>query len=119
MTRTRKELVGSAGAPFADYDGLLAAVVRVIEDSRRTAARSVNTVMTTTYWLVGRRIVEQEQGGETRPKVINHEVDAHLEACAIQVGTAYPPRGVPLGYLPVGVVVCGRSATARTRAVDP
>jgi predicted nuclease of restriction endonuclease-like (RecB) superfamily len=40
--------------------------VRVLEDARRSAARSVNAVMTATYWLVGRRIVELEQGGETR-----------------------------------------------------
>ncbi len=66
MTRARKEFVGKAGAPLPGYDGLLADVVRVIEDARRTAARSVNTVMTTTYWLVGRRVVEQEQHGETR-----------------------------------------------------
>ncbi len=48
------------------YDDLLADVARVIEDARRAAARSVNTVMTTTYWLIGRRIVEQEQEGAAR-----------------------------------------------------
>jgi uncharacterized protein DUF1016 len=31
--------------------------------STHTVARSINAVMTTTYWLVGRRIVEQEQQG--------------------------------------------------------
>lgn len=50
----------------AGYDALLADVVRVLEDARRAAARSVNAVMTATYWLVGRRIVEQEQGGQAR-----------------------------------------------------
>ena len=35
----------------------------MIEEARRVAARSVNAVMTATYWLVGRRIVEQEQQG--------------------------------------------------------
>jgi DUF1016 N-terminal domain len=34
--------------------------------ARRVAARSVNAVMTATYWLVGRRIVEQEQQGAER-----------------------------------------------------
>ena len=48
------------------YEGLLADVTRVVESSRRMAARSVNSVMTTTYWLIGRRIVEQEQGGAAR-----------------------------------------------------
>ncbi len=40
--------------------------MRVIEDARRAAARSVNAVMTATYWFVGRRIVEPEQRGQAR-----------------------------------------------------
>ena len=50
----------------AVYEDLLADVARMIEDARRAAARSVNAVMATTYWLVGRRIVEQEQKGAAR-----------------------------------------------------
>jgi len=38
----------------------------VIENARRITARSVNAVMTLTYWLVGRRIVEEEQQGAAR-----------------------------------------------------
>ena len=51
---------------LAGYDVLLADVARVIEEARRAAARSVNAVMVATYWLVGRRVVEQEQGGQAR-----------------------------------------------------
>ena len=61
-----KERKGFRPAAPAGYDGLLADVVRVIEDARRAAARSVNAVMTATYWLVGQRIVEQEQRGALR-----------------------------------------------------
>jgi predicted nuclease of restriction endonuclease-like (RecB) superfamily len=50
----------------AVYEDLLADVARMIEDARRAAARSVNAVIATTYWLVGRRIVEQEQKGAAR-----------------------------------------------------
>jgi predicted nuclease of restriction endonuclease-like (RecB) superfamily len=66
MTRTSKDLSRKTADLLAGYDGFLADVVRVIEDARRAAARSVNAVMTATYWLVGRRIVELEQGGEAR-----------------------------------------------------
>ena len=66
MNRTGKQLSNRRANAFAGYDGLLADVVRVVEDARRAAARSVNAVMTATYWLVGRRIVELEQGGESR-----------------------------------------------------
>jgi predicted nuclease of restriction endonuclease-like (RecB) superfamily len=48
------------------YVVLLSEVARMVEEARRASARSVNAVMTTTYWLVGRRIVEQEQQGSTR-----------------------------------------------------
>ncbi len=37
-----------------------------MEVARRTSARAVNAVMTATYWNVGRRIVEFEQGGKER-----------------------------------------------------
>jgi hypothetical protein len=53
-------------ASIANYEGLLADVVDVIADARRSAARMVNTAMTTTYWLIGRRIIEEEQRGSAR-----------------------------------------------------
>lgn len=49
-----------------EYGGLLSSVSELLEQARRTSARAVNAVMTATYWEVGRRIVEFEQGGETR-----------------------------------------------------
>lgn len=67
MLRARnKRLRHSKDVTPANYDVLLADVVRVIEGARRAAARSVNVVMTATYWLIGRRIVVQEQGGSPR-----------------------------------------------------
>ena len=52
--------------PKTDYDDLLVEIVDVIQSARRAAARSVNSVMTTTYWFVGHRIVEHEQQGTAR-----------------------------------------------------
>lgn len=67
MARRKKDQIVKKGLTAVDgYDALFADIVRVIEDARRAAARSVNAVMTATYWLVGQRIVELEQGGETR-----------------------------------------------------
>ena len=53
-------------AQDAGYAHVLAAVASVVEDARRAAVRSVNTVMTATYWEIGRRIVEREQAGAAR-----------------------------------------------------
>lgn len=68
MARSRKKLAKKKAAvePVPGYDVLFSELVQVIEDARRAAARSVNAVMTATYWVIGRRIVEVEQGGQAR-----------------------------------------------------
>ena len=48
------------------YLGLVQALSDMLESAQRASARAVNSVMTATYWAVGRRIVEFEQGGEKR-----------------------------------------------------
>ena len=48
------------------YDSILGDISRVINEARKSAARSVNCIMTAAYWLIGRRIVESEQKGEKR-----------------------------------------------------
>lgn len=52
-------------APAA-YAGLHRAIAEVVASTRAAAARSVNAVMTASYWEIGQRIVEFEQGGEGR-----------------------------------------------------
>ena len=52
--------------PDPAYTQFVARLVGLLERARRNSARSVNAIMTATYWEVGRRIVEQEQHGEKR-----------------------------------------------------
>lgn len=52
--------------PQAGYESILAGVIKLIEEARRTSARTINALMTTTYWEIGRRIVEFEQQGKKR-----------------------------------------------------
>ncbi|MBI5462982.1 MAG: DUF1016 domain-containing protein [Gammaproteobacteria bacterium] len=49
-----------------NYSGIHGDIVALLENARRAAARSVNALMTATYWEIGRRIVEFEQGGQGR-----------------------------------------------------
>lgn len=49
-----------------DYGAVHGDIIALLETARRTAARSVNALMTATYWKIGRRIVEFEQGGAGR-----------------------------------------------------
>jgi predicted nuclease of restriction endonuclease-like (RecB) superfamily len=48
------------------YGEIQAAIVALLETARRAVARSINAAMTATYWEIGRRIVEFEQGGAER-----------------------------------------------------
>lgn len=52
--------------PLPNYDEVLGGIVGLAEAARRESARSVNAVMTATYWGVGRQIIEGEQSGERR-----------------------------------------------------
>ncbi len=53
-------------ATLVGYSELVAGIATLLEQSRRAAARSVNAILTATYWEIGRRIVEHEQGGKAK-----------------------------------------------------
>ena len=69
--KTRKKRAGKVArramkVALDPYGELLSGVVNLIEQARVKAARSVNAVLTATYWQIGRRIVEHEQDGAHR-----------------------------------------------------
>jgi len=49
-----------------DYSYLVSGIQTLLEEARRQAVRSVNAILTATYWEIGRRIVQFEQGGKVR-----------------------------------------------------
>jgi predicted nuclease of restriction endonuclease-like (RecB) superfamily len=53
--------------PESGYRSLLDGVSALLEGARKGAARTVNSIITATYWEVGRRIVENEQSGKAKP----------------------------------------------------
>jgi len=54
------------GAGSAGYVELLNDLLELVQRARVGAVRSVNVILTTTYWLIGQRIVQHEQGGAPR-----------------------------------------------------
>ena len=54
----------SAGRP--NYSAWSGGIAALLEEARRQSARSVNAILTATYWEIGRRIVEFEQRGVNR-----------------------------------------------------
>ncbi|UGS43329.1 Putative nuclease YhcG [Pseudocitrobacter corydidari] len=50
----------------AGYQQIHDGIIDLVNSARTETVRSVNALMTATYWEIGRRIVEFEQGGEAR-----------------------------------------------------
>ena len=65
MDTTRGKIeVDKRGRGLGDYGQLVSDISGLLEQARRGAARTVNAILTATYWEIGRRIVEHEQGGK-------------------------------------------------------
>ena len=96
MASRRKHAASDSGrAPDApDYDRFLASVAGVVSDGRRSAARSINQIMTATYWLIGRSLVDAERRGAVR----SSDGPAALERLAADLtrrfGRAFSPQAL-------------------------
>ena len=53
-------------SPPAGYVDIRGGIVELLNAARHAAARNVNSLMTASYWEIGRRIVDAEQKGKRR-----------------------------------------------------
>jgi len=60
MTKSNRKMAAK------NPDALFGRVVSILEQARGNVVRAVNTQMVLAYWLIGREIVEELQGGEGR-----------------------------------------------------
>ena len=67
--RTKKLRTVDGGYPV-----LLQEISALLDEARRSAVRSVNTILTAAYWEIGRRIVKFEQGGRKRADYYGEEI---------------------------------------------
>lgn len=61
LSASQKSLSSPSG-----YALIHGGIVELLDTARKAAARSVNALMTASYWDIGRRIVEAEQNGNQR-----------------------------------------------------
>jgi predicted nuclease of restriction endonuclease-like (RecB) superfamily len=69
------------GIPAPKQEALFGRVVSILEQARGNVVRAVNSNMVLAYWLIGREIVEELQGGEERAeygKKLIEELSARL-----------------------------------------
>lgn len=74
---------------LTSYEDVFADVAGVVEEARRAAARSVNAVMTATYWLIGHRIVEAEQAGQAKAEYGKEIVDRLSADLTVRFGRGF------------------------------
>jgi hypothetical protein len=73
----------------ATYTGLVGGIRELLDSARRSSARAVNALMTATYWEIGRRIVEFEQGGKKRAGYGEELLDKLSEDLIIKFGRGF------------------------------
>ncbi|NEQ67443.1 MAG: DUF1016 domain-containing protein [Symploca sp. SIO2D2] len=73
---------------------MLNEVVELMETSRRQASRSINSIMTATYWEIGRRIVEFEQLGESRAEYGKQLISRLAHDLSTRFGRGFSKRNL-------------------------
>ena len=69
-------------------------IVALLEAAHQAAARTVNSLMTTIYWEIGRRIVECEQGGKDRAEYGEALVSRLSQDLTTQFGRGFSQRNL-------------------------
>jgi predicted nuclease of restriction endonuclease-like (RecB) superfamily len=73
----------------AEHLDFFKSVAELVSHARRSLEKSVNTTMVVTYYEIGRRIVEKEQGGEKRAKYGQHLLQGLSEYLTGAIGKGY------------------------------
>jgi len=72
-----------------NYENIRTGIVELLKAARSAAARNVNSIMTATYWEIGRRVVLLEQGGEQRAGYGDQLIDQLARDLTRQFGRGY------------------------------
>lgn len=69
-------------------------IVELLQVARQTAARTVNAIITATYWEIGRRIVEFEQAGAVRAGYGDQLIERLADDLTEQFGRGFGVRNL-------------------------
>ena len=94
MKKAIKKMNPTPAMAGVDYSGLLGSVSTLLEAARRASARTTNALMTATYWEIGRRIVEFEQGGKQRAGYGEELLDRLADDLNLRFGRGFSRRNL-------------------------
>lgn len=91
MTRKTPAMARTSTTLPAGYTSIHSGIVELLDTARRAAARSVNALMTASYWEIGRRIVEAEQKGRRRAGYGEQLMERLSADLTIRFGRGFSP----------------------------
>ena len=77
-----------------NYNSIRAGIIELLKAARKTASQNVNTVMTGTYWEIGRRIVHFEQAGKRRAEYGDLLIQRLAKDISASFGRGFGPRNL-------------------------
>lgn len=77
-----------------NYETVRAGIVDLLHAARSAAARNINSLMTATYWEIGRRIVHSEQRGKTRAGYGEELIERLASDLSKQFGRGFGARNL-------------------------
>ena len=78
----------------ANESVLMADVKEIIQQARRQVYTAVNSAMVQAYWFIGRRIVEEEQGGEKRAEYGKYLISTLSRELTTEFGKGFDAREI-------------------------
>lgn len=91
--KENKELIKSQDNPMLPIK-LVDDVKLIVERGLREAYDGANSVLVKTYWIVGKRIVEEEQHGDSRAKYGKRLIDMLSQELSLVYPKGYSPRNL-------------------------
>lgn len=77
-----------------EYNSLISNIGQLLEEGRKKALSSVNTILVKTYWEIGKKIVEYEQGGSERAEYGTSLLDNLSKDLRQKYGKGFSRRNV-------------------------
>jgi predicted nuclease of restriction endonuclease-like (RecB) superfamily len=77
-----------------DRDNYITEIKQILAHARQKSYTAVNTAMIEAYWLIGRRIVEEEQNGESRAEYGKKVLENLSKALASDFGKGFSLRNI-------------------------
>lgn len=78
----------------ASVSGLFDRVASILDQARDSVVRSVNTNMVLAYWLIGREIVQELQGGDERAEYGKQVVESLSLRLNARYGRGFAPQAL-------------------------